>query len=348
MHTYLLYIAFTTFDVLAVVTTLGVLACWLAVLPEEPVAALESAVHRLLGTAVALLTLSSAGILASRTLEMDSGQWTSVLSAMPIVLKVTHYGHVWLFRLPALISLWYGWSRIGRHRRHRWLAWMMIAAVAAIALTRSESGHPADNGDFTFGVWIDWLHLIAGSVWVGSLFGMSLAVFPQLRRTEEASPVRAAEIFQRLSRIAGYGLGIILLTGVYTAWHELGGWSALWTSQYGRVLSVKLLLVAVMIGFGAHNRYVRLPCLLRAARKPGSRPFLMRCLGASENTAAQASPNSEQVVRGCAHAIRTESLLGVGVIVAASFLLHGMPAVEMHGMPMSRSHPPASLCSKSN
>ncbi len=335
-----LYIGFTALDVLSVVAVLGLLACWLGVLPQAPVARIDAAMSRLLGMAVVLLTLSSVGILLARTLEMEGSRWTGLLSALPIVLKVTHYGHVWVFRLPALALLWYGWRTIGQHQRRAWPGWLMVAAAAAIALTRSETGHPADNGDFTLAVWIDWVHLLAGSAWVGSLFGMSLAVFPQLLAQLQKPPVLAAETFERLSRLAGFALGAVLLTGAYTAWHELGSWESLWDTQYGRILTVKLLLVAGMIALGARNRYGHLPNLQRLSGRSSRR---LRHFGAASDAHRGRRPSEESAVRACFRTVSVEGLLGLGVILAASTLLHSMPASEMKNAHSAQLSRPASL-----
>lgn len=336
MHLHPLYILCTALDVLAVVAVLGLLACWLGVLPRMPVAGIDAAMSRLLGMAIALLTVSSFGILGARALELDGGRWMALLPTLPLALKVTHFGHVWLFRLPALVLLWFGWKKIGRRRRRAWPAWVMIAAVAAIALTRSETGHPADNGDFTLAVWIDWVHLVAGSVWVGSLFGMSLAVFPRLLSEAQRPPVRAAEIFQRLSALSGLALGAVLLSGTYTAWYELQSWNSLWTSQYGRILMVKLVLVAGMIALGARNRYGHLPCLQQLSGRPAQPPLLFRLLGTARDGRAAETSDEGSAVRRCARTVHVESLLGMGVILAASVLLHSMPASEMRDMPVAR------------
>ena len=323
MHQHPLYIGLTAFDVLAVVAGIGLLACWLVVLPRGPVARVDAAMSRLLGIAAALLTASSIGILAARTLEMEGGHWAILPATLPLVLKVTHYGHVWLFRLPALVLLWLGWFQLGRRERRAWPAWLMLVAVAGIALTRSETGHPADHGDFTLAVWIDWVHLLAGSAWVGSLFGMSLAVFPQLLSGEPDPAPRAAEIFGRLSRLAGLALGVVVLSGVYTAWHELGTWHGLWDSQYGRTLLVKLLLVAGMIGLGARNRYGHLPRLQALSGRPPRLRFFR--IGAESGAAVQPAA----AVRDCSRTVSIEALLGLAVIAAASALLHRMPPADM-------------------
>lgn len=321
-------IAFTAFDVLTLVASVGVLACWLAVLPRQSdFHALEIPVIRLLGICIALLTLSSLLILLSRILELDGGSWGQIPSALPLALKVTQYGHIWVFRIPALILLWIGWLWCLRHRNHAWAAWLVVIGVAAIALTRSTTGHPADHGTFKFAVWVDWVHLLSGSVWVGSLFGMSLAIFPKLLRAGNAAHDNAAVIFQRLSTLSGIALVVILATGIFTAFQEFDHFSDLWTSSYGITLDVKMFIVILMIAFGAHNRYIKLPQLLRVAGKPAPSSLFGKLLGESEQ-----APSGNHAVRSCARAVLAESILGVLVIAAASVLLHGMPPADMRNM----------------
>ncbi len=338
-------IALTAFDVCMLFVVIGLLACWLAVLPREEGSALESSVLHLLGFSIALLTLSSAGILLSRILELDGGSFSLVLSSLKPALQVTHYGHVWIWRIPALLLLWLAWGWCLHHRHHTWAAWLMVIGAAGIALTRSETGHPADHGDFTFAVWVDWVHLMSAAVWVGSLLGMSLVIFPKLLRGGETLGERCAVIFQRLSTLSGMALAVILATGIYTAIGELGSFQALWTSSYGITLDVKLGIVALMIMFGAHNRYLKLPRLLHATGKPVPASVFAILLGGFV-PAGNAVRETAVVVRSCARAVLIESLLGVAAIAAASVLLHGMPPADMPknmaGMSMSMnvSHAP--------
>lgn len=323
-------IAFTAFDVCMLVSAIGLLACRMAVLPRSVDGTLDTGVMCLLGWAIFLLTLSSAGILISRVLELDGGSWAEFLTALSPALKVTHYGHVWVFRIPALILLWLAWGWCLRHRGHTWVAWLMAIALAGIALTRSETGHPADHGDFTAAVWVDWVHLMAASVWVGSLFGMSLAVFPKLLHAGEAAAEQSAGIFRRLSILAGIALALVLAAGIYTAIGEFRGWSGLWTSAYGLTLDVKIFIVILMIGFGAHNRYIKLPRLMRAAgQPPPASLFRAPYRRFTFAGAARASGDAHAAVRSCARAVLAESILGLAVIAAASVLLHSMPPADM-------------------
>ncbi len=293
------------------------LACRLAVLPAGADMQPARKLHRVLGGALALLTLASFGILLSRTLELSGGAWAALWPDMRLALAVTHFGHVWLWRVPALVVAWAAWISL-RRQRNPGPAWIMLLAVALIALTRSETGHPADHGDFTLAVWIDWLHILAAGTWVGSLFGMSLAVFPALLRGGATAITASARIFQRLSTLSGATLAVLVACGVYNAVRQLGSVTALWSTRYGLVLDAKLAIVLVMIAIGAHNRYVKLP-RLRAA--------------AGETARAH---SDTRIIQACARAVLAESLLGLAVVGATATLLHAMPPADVR-MPHTMS-----------
>lgn len=314
------------------------LACRLVVLPGDADDALARTFHTVLGGALALLTIASFGILVSRTLELGDGAWNSLLPNMRLALAVTHFGHVWLWRVPALALLWLAWVWILKRPQHARVAgWLMLIAAAGIALTRSETGHPADHGDFTLAVWIDWLHVLAAATWVGSLFGMSFAVFPKLLRMREHPPVQAAVIFQRLSTLFGVALTVLLACGTYNAIQQLGSVPALWTTRYGILLDIKLAVVLAMIAIGAHNRYVKLPRLLALAGSPSRPAWLARALPV--RTLATPTRAATDVLRDCARAVLLESLLGLAVIGATATLIHAMPPADMRSMPDMASTP---------
>ena len=46
---------------------------------------------------------------------------------------------------------------------------------------------------------------------------------------------------------------MIAVTGVFAAWLHLGAASALWSEPYGRILSLKLFVVLVIVSCGAYN-----------------------------------------------------------------------------------------------
>ncbi|HEX5352706.1 MAG TPA: CopD family protein [Rhodanobacteraceae bacterium] len=319
-------IALSAFDIATLIAVIGMLACRLAVLPRDADAVLARSLHRVLCGALALLTFASLGILLSRTLEMNGSNWHALSTDVRLALSVTHFGHVWLRRVPALVIAWAAWAWALRHR-DSWPAWLMVIAIATIALTRSETGHPADHGDFTIAVWIDWLHILAAGMWVGSLFGMTLAVFPRLLREGKGSPGHAAILFRRLSTLSGIALALLVACGIFNAIQQLGSFEALWTSRYGINLDVKLGIVLAMVAIGAHNRYVKLPRLLACTGQPAKRPLALRWL--PERASVPLARDSGQILRSCARAVLIESLLGITVIGATAALIHATPPADV-------------------
>lgn len=313
---------------MALLAVLGALACHLAIVPRAPAAAMASRLRRFTGVTLALLTLASFGILLSRLLEFTGGAWDQLPQAVWPALTVTHFGHVWRWRIPALVLAWLAWAWSARRTRSG-AAWVLLLAVAAIALTRSETGHPADHGDFTLAVWVDWVHILAAGAWVGSLFGMSLAVFPALRRAGAHAIDEAARIFQRLSTLSGIALAVLLAAGIFNVTQQLGGVASLWTSRYGAALDVKLAIVLVMLLIGAHNRYIKLPQIRACAGLP-RRPTLF---GAWLRTHGAAIPDATVALRRCTRAVLIEGVLGLAAIGATATLVHQMPPTDMTSMP---------------
>ncbi|MEJ2686668.1 MAG: CopD family protein [Gammaproteobacteria bacterium] len=316
----------TWLDVLAISACIGALVCVCWVLPRNAPVALKETVWAGFGWATGLLTVASGVLLASRTLEFSGAALSGLGHFLPLVLKRTQYGLIWSWRMGAVGVLWLCWLS-GRHRlSRRTVECLAGGALLVVVFSRSATGHAGDQGIFSGAVWVDGLHVVAGAVWVGSLFTMSSRVMPWFTNVAGDQRTLVVEVFERLSAIAGAALLVIVITGTLNAWEGLGKIGSLWDSRYGQILSVKLTLVAWMVGIGAHNRYVKLPALARWAnrtprpRPPGARLFRpgARAFGGSPKPEAG-------LLRVSARAVNTESLLGIGVLVAAALLHHAMP-----------------------
>lgn len=64
----------------------------------------------------------------------------------------------------------------------------------------------------------------------------------------------------------------MLATGFYNAWTLVGSLPALWTSDYGRVLLLKLFFVAVMMATGFYNRFFAVPAVQAWSQLPRTSP----------------------------------------------------------------------------
>jgi copper transport protein len=120
----------------------------------------------------------------------------------------------------------------------------LAATAAGAMLARAMGGHAAGS---PVTVLTQWLHLVGVGAWIGGLVWLVLG----LVRGFEPARVR------RFSRLAGYGLAIVVVAGVLRSTNELGWgwWLHPFQSDYSTTLVVKLAIVVPLIALGAVNRY---------------------------------------------------------------------------------------------
>jgi copper transport protein len=174
------------------------------------------------------------------------------------------------------------------------------AAPAALALLAvAASGHASSADPRVATVLLDWVHLLAGAVWLGGIALLVVVWGPSLRRggRELRLPV-ARQVLPVFGRVALPALIVVASTGAVNALVQLGHLQALWETGYGRVLSVKVALVALIAAF-SYTHALRL------------RPRLI---------AANPHPD-ERTERRHWRLLRSEPLLGLGVVVAVAFLV---------------------------
>ena len=136
------------------------------------------------------------------------------------------------------------------------VAWA-VATISAVvlAVTPALAGHAAASPRFT-SVMIasDFLHVLGASSWLGSLFAVMVVGVPlafALDAVERWPSI--ASLVNSFSPIALVSATVVGISGVIASWVHLEHLSALWQTNYGQVLLVKLFLVAITLTIGAYN-----------------------------------------------------------------------------------------------
>ena len=165
-------------------------------------------------------------------------------------LFATRWGVVWLVRaaLVLLACLWMESLLDGRRALWGW------GLSLALLITTALTSHSAATAG-ALGATADLLHEVSAAVWVGGLLLLTLSLLA-LGRAPVESRLRAqlgAAAVARFSGLAALGVGVLLSTGLLLGWQQVQSWSGLLLTDYGRTLSLKLLLVLVALGFAAYN-----------------------------------------------------------------------------------------------
>jgi putative copper export protein/mono/diheme cytochrome c family protein len=209
--------------------------------------------------AALVLLLGTVGELLVRTATMTGSSWAALAAGLPTVIARTHFGRIWVVRMVGIVAIAALASRAARGPR---LA--ALALAAGVALTTALTGHLADWGDLTPSVGLDWVHILAACLWTGGL-----AVLAAVSARSTWAPPVLTIVAARFSRLAGACLLAVLVTGAYNAWIQLPAVRALWMTDYGRILAIKIGLVAALAGLGCVNRYAVVARLDERRRRRG-------------------------------------------------------------------------------
>lgn len=204
---------------------------------------------------LALWWLQAASMSEAADLAVGAAAWT--------LLKDTYLGHAWVAGFVGWsLAAWAAWfadrngAQIPRPLRRP----LAAAGLAAFVWSRSVVSHAGSQGDWSGHVAADWLHLALVGLWLGIVLVAAATKLPAVEAPKDHG-MAAARWVACLSATATVALVGIVLTGAFKTWSSVPSIGALWPSDYGLLLLVKVGLVLVAVALGAYNRFWVLPSL---------------------------------------------------------------------------------------
>ncbi|MEV5873943.1 copper resistance protein CopC [Streptomyces sp. NPDC052101] len=124
-----------------------------------------------------------------------------------------------------------------------------VVVAAGLATSWAMAEHASVGLQPGIAMPVDVLHLLAVAAWLGGLTALLVALY----RAPAETPVEAAAV-GRFSRVAFGSVLVLVATGTYQSWRQLGSWSAFTDTRYGQLLLVKIGLVALLVGIASVSR----------------------------------------------------------------------------------------------
>jgi copper transport protein len=186
-----------------------------------------------------------------------------------------------------------------------------------LLVTPGLAGHAATEDLVPLAMTADVVHLVAVSLWLGGLALLTSAVLPRRVAGELAAVV------PKFSRMAFVAVVAILVTGTFQGWRQVRSTAALTETTYGRLLIIKVVLFALLVGLARLSRRLvqaryRMPAA-RLSFGPGS---------------ATADPDAETVA-GLRRTVGAETVIAVVVLAVTSLLVNAQPARSALAKPFS-------------
>ena len=195
--------------------------------------------------AIVVLVMSPLRLLSVAAGMADS-TFREVIPVMPQIMRETYAGRVWTWRLAvALLLALVAWIPASG----KLATALMFVISSALLAFQSATSHAVDKG--AFAITIHFTHQAAAGTWIGALVCLLIGA---TYGHAGAEWLRLAT--SRVSRIAGWSVAALIVTGLIRAWEALGlRLDLLVNSIYGRTLLWKLGTAGTVILIGGYNRY---------------------------------------------------------------------------------------------
>jgi copper transport protein len=128
----------------------------------------------------------------------------------------------------------------------RW--WWLSGGVAAVAATWSWSGHPRSLRWPLIGVPLDVVHLVGAIAWIGGLVFLGVVVMRLATDEEQVAAVKA------FAPVASRAVAALVVTGVLQTFRIDRGPGSLFTTTHGRLVLLKIVVLALMLYVANVNR----------------------------------------------------------------------------------------------
>ncbi|MFD7300625.1 copper resistance CopC/CopD family protein [Streptomyces pharetrae] len=124
-----------------------------------------------------------------------------------------------------------------------------VVVAAGLAASWAMAEHASTGIQPGIAMPVDVLHLLAVAAWLGGLAALLVA----LHRAPAGTPLEATAV-RRFSQLAFGSVLVLVVTGLYQSWRQVGSWSALTGTRYGQLLCLKAGLVVLLVGIAWISR----------------------------------------------------------------------------------------------
>ena len=204
-----------------------------------------------------VLFLANIGVLVGQALNLTGGDLAQAISPTLLVELATsgRFGIYWMMReVVIVLAIILAIYMILQQQRSRIaktalpIANLVLASALLIAITMSGHAAAVNPNIVSYAIVIDWLHLLAASLWVGGMMYIATNYLPVLKRLHIPQQARSlVTVLPYFSPLAIAGVVIMAITGPFNATFHLTSWQQFLSTAYGRALLVKIALIGGLL-----------------------------------------------------------------------------------------------------
>ena len=270
---------------------------------KEKVQAVQEKFHSkfmsITGIGIILIFASNIIMLAVQTWRLE----TSAFDALQ-----TSFGGTWIIRMGltiALIGIWFVMERWKKLSVKNQIPMLGISLV--LIATSTMIGHGAAS-ELPLAIALDYIHNFIAAVWIGGVIFFGFVLLQSFSELDDNNKNRLSlALIPRFSSLFVISVGIVIISGPLLLWFLESNVGLLWESTYGKLIIVKILIAATMIGFGGYNQ-----------------------IKIQKNGEKNLKNSSLSVHKKLKKSLKVESALGVALLGVVALLANGsLPAGEI-------------------
>ncbi len=284
-----------------------------------------------------LIFFADIGVLVGQALTLSGVGLAQAFSPSVLFGLVSsgQFGHYWIMRQIVLLLaiLLTACALLAKRRSKAFteiFSWTNLLLGLALLIALTLSGHAAavSKNVVLLAVLSDWLHLLAASLWIGGMLYIATTYLPVIMRVPLQERIRSLlAVLPRYSPLAFAGVIIMTITGPFNATTRMDSFAQLLATTYGRVLIVKVLLVAGLLATSAYHVFILRPRLAKDYKKYRAREEAPAVVVGNGNVATLSKQGVSTIERSVErqgrkliNTLRWEPLLGVVVLLCTGLL----------------------------
>jgi putative copper resistance protein D len=181
-----------------------------------------------------------------------------VFSILPTFITKTKYGRFTILRTAFLaVIVVVSFAGVFKDRKGATLSGAVFSLLLLVVI--AMSGHQGAMGYMNFPFFLDALHIVSISLWIGGIIFIRFFLSAFARGAYIEFWRNVTSLMNRFSLLATYCVFIAAFTGVLLSYFNVKDFSVLMNTSYGMVLLVKILLVGIIVIIGGMNKFSVIP-----------------------------------------------------------------------------------------
>ena len=201
----------------------------------------------LVGFGLIIVFASNILILTVQTLRLE----TSALDALQ-----TSFGMTWMIRMAitiALLGVWFGMDRIGKLSFKNQLPLLILSLILIGTTTMMGHGMASEQPP---AIALDYVHNLVSAIWIGGIIFFAFTLLPSFSKLkEDIREKMSIAAIPRFSIMIVIAIGVVIISGPTLMWFLESDVGMITESTYGKLIIIKILLAAVIIGIGGYHQF---------------------------------------------------------------------------------------------